>query len=156
MLQGFLSISRWFIVISWRLLWRAQQGLTWSNLWGKLDFSHAFLKWPTYTSVLSKHILVSHFQKAQVEGTCTCLCKLRFGVLFYFHSTNSELLRFFFFLRNFICSVKIACEVLNESTQSPFMFHHCVYFILCFPIGRSLKLKSIASYGMPTQRYKVQ
>lgn len=143
--QGFLSSSSRFIVISWRLLWWAQQGLTWNPLWSKRDFSHAFLKWSTSSLVLSKHILISHFQKAQVKDTCTCLCRWRFWVLFHFVSLLSldsfRAIAVFFFHRNFITSVKITCEVLNKSTQSPTSStRHCVYFIylFIFPIGSSL------------------
>ncbi len=134
MLHGFLSSSRRFIVISWRLLWWAQQGLTWNHLWGKLDFSHAFLKWPTYTSVLSKHILISRFQKAQVKGTCTCLCRWRFVLFFSLLSLdNFRAIVVFLFHWNFITSVKITCEVLNESTfiQAHLSSsRHCLFYFI--------------------------
>lgn len=97
--------------------------------------------------------LISHFQKAQVKGTCTCLCRWRFGVLFhYFHSTTSELLRFFFFHRNFITSVKITCEVLNESTWSPLKFQQTLclfYFIFChWPLAEA-KINCLVGNAKP-------
>lgn len=69
----------------------------------------------------------------KVHVHCAMLVKMKIIWVFCFITSTLQLqnyCRFLFFHRNFITSVKITCEVLNESTQSLLMFHQtlCLFY----------------------------